>query len=281
MSKRARHAQTGRFVKRADVRPAWPELDVSLQEALAAHVFAGDVYSGGLQLRLHRPEDTQHAHVTVHRHVQLASRVCKAWKRAFDEWLPNGIAGASARVWALAIGQGLERCQYSGYVVHTVPGVPYLQLDSFLPFETTVQWKLFLHGKKLATLTLTRRLQDVVGDGEVVEGVEHVLNVSYQPVRAPRMQLATRPNAPMVGNHTIHIPDVCWTEAGATRGEASGEGQGSESAVEQWTREKKAFLERWVLEKGLAMERNSVTWATLRAPLKASRWARRSAKVTA
>jgi hypothetical protein len=243
MSKRARHAQTGRFVKRADLRPAWPELDVSLQEALAAHVFAGDVYSGGLQLRLHRPEDTQHAFVTVHRHVQLASRVCKAWKQAFDEWLPKGIAAASARVWALAIGQGLERCQYSGYVVHTEPGVPYLQLGSFLPVETTVQWKLFLHGKQLATLTLTRRHENVVWDGEVVEGAEHVLKVRYKPVRAPRMVLATMGNAEMEGNRTIRIPDVCWTEAGATRGE------GGESAVEQWTHEKQAFLERWVLEK--------------------------------
>jgi hypothetical protein len=70
-----------------------------------------------------------------------------------------------------------------------------------------------------------------------------VLNVSYKPVRAPRMELATMHNAEMTGNVAIRIPDVCWTEAGVLRGE------GSESAVEQWTREKKAFLERWVLEK--------------------------------
>jgi hypothetical protein len=225
------------------VRPAWPELDVSLQEALAAHVFTADVFDGGLLLRLHRPQDVQHAFVTVHRHVQLASRVCKAWKKAFDEWLPKGIAGASARVWAWAIGQGLEKCQYSGYVQHTEPGVPYLQLGSFLPVSTKVEWKLFLHRKALATLTLTRRLQNVVGDGEVVEGVEHVLKVNYAPARAPRMVLATMHNAEMEGNRTIHIPDACWTEAGALRLE------GGESAVEQWTREKAAFLERWVLEK--------------------------------
>ena len=235
MSKRARHAQTGRFVKRG---PAWPELDVSLQEALAAHVFTGDVFDGGLLLRLHRPQDVQHAFVTVHRHVQLASRVCKAWKKAFDEWLPKGIAGASARVWAWAIGQGLERCQYSGYVQHTEPGVPYLQLGSFLPVSTKVEWKLFLHGKALATLTLTRRLQDVVGDGEVVEGAEHVLNVRYAPVRAQYT-----PGVYREGNVTIHIPDACWTEAGALRLE------GGESAVEKWTHGKAAFLERWVLEK--------------------------------
>jgi hypothetical protein len=246
MSKRARHAQTGRFVKReAYVRPAWPELGVILEEALPAHVFTGDVFDGGMLLRFHRPSVTAHAHthhayVTVHAHVQLASRVCKAWKRVFDEWLPQAIAGASARAWAWAIREGLEKCQYSGYVTHTVPGVPYLQLRMFLPAETKVEWKVFLHGKTLGTLTLTRRIQDVVGDGE---GVGHVLNVSYKPVRAPRMELATMHNAEMTGNVAIRIPDVCWTEAGVLRGE------GSESAVEQWTREKKAFLERWVLEK--------------------------------
>ena len=127
--------------------------------------------------------------------------------------------------------------------MHTVPGVPYLQLGSLLSPETKGEWKVFLHDKALATLTLTRRLQDVVGDGEVVEGVEHVLNVSYKPVRAPRMVLATMHNAEMAGNTTIRIPDACWTEAGALRVE------GGESAVEQWTREKKAFLERLVLEK--------------------------------
>jgi hypothetical protein len=224
MSKRARHAQIGRFVKRG---PAWPELDVSLQEALAAHVFTGDVFDGGLLLRLHRPQDMQHAFVTVHRHVQLASRVCKAWKKAFDQWLPKGIAGASARVWAWAIGQGLEKWQYSGYVTHTVPGVPYLQLGSFLPISTKVEWKLFLHGKALATLTLTRMLRAVVGDGEVVEGVEHVLSVQYAPVRAVYV-----PGVYREGNATIQIPDACWTEAGALRLE------GGESAVEKEKRKK-------------------------------------------
>jgi hypothetical protein len=230
----------------AKAEPKWT-LGEDAQQALALHVFTGampvtraSIFTGNTT--------TQHAYVTVHAVVQLASRVCKAWKKAFDEWLPKGIAGASARAWRWAISAGLEKCQYSGYVQHTEPGVPYLQLDSFLPVETTVRWKLFLHGKALATLTLTRKMRDVVGDGEVVEGVEHVLNVSYQPVRAPRMQLACRANAltagNLIGNLTIDIPDVCWTEAGATRGEASGE-----SAVEQWTREKKAFLERWVLEK--------------------------------
>jgi hypothetical protein len=161
------------------------------------------------------PQDMQHAFVTVHRHVQLASRVCKAWKKAFDEWLPKGIAAASARAWRWAINAGLEKCQYSGYVVHTVPGVPYLQLRSFMTAETKVEWKVFLHGKTLATLTLTRRMQDVVGDGE---GVGHVLNVSYKPVRAPRMELATMHNEPRSGTVAILIPDVCWTEAGALRG---------------------------------------------------------------
>ncbi len=67
MSKRARHAQTVRFVKRG---PAWPELGAILQEALPAHVFTGDVFDGGMQLRLHMPEYTQHVHVTVHKHVR-------------------------------------------------------------------------------------------------------------------------------------------------------------------------------------------------------------------
>ncbi len=240
MSKRARHPQTGRFVK--TVPPAWPELDINVQEALAAHVFTGDVSGGGMQLRLHMPHATQHAYVTVHAHVRLAARVCKAWKKAFDEWLPKGIAGASARAWRWAISAGLEKCQYSGYVAHIVPG-PYLPLDSFLPPETKVEWKVLLHDRVLATLTLTRRRQDVVGDDEVVEGVEHLLKVVYKPVRAPRMVTSQMPNAEMAGHVAIHIPDVCWTETGVLRGE------GGESAVEQWTREKKAFLERWVLHK--------------------------------
>ena len=60
MSKRARHAQTGRFVKReTGVGHAWPELGGILQEALPAHVFTGDVFDGGLLLRFHRAQDVQ------------------------------------------------------------------------------------------------------------------------------------------------------------------------------------------------------------------------------
>jgi len=113
----------------------------------------------------------------------------------------------------------------------------------FLPAETKVEWKVFLHGKTLATLTLTRRQEHVVWDGEVVEGVEHVLDVRYQPVRKTVMQLATMGNVYREGKATIHIPDACWTEAGALRLE------GGESVVEKWTHGKAAFLERWVLEK--------------------------------
>jgi hypothetical protein len=73
MSNRARDPQTGRYVK--TVRHAWPELDINLQEALAAHVFTGDVFGGGMQLRLHMPHATQHEDVTLHAHVRLAARV--------------------------------------------------------------------------------------------------------------------------------------------------------------------------------------------------------------
>lgn len=243
MSERARHAETGRFVcaSQSKAEPKWT-LCEDAQQALAVHVFTGpmpvtraSIFTGNTT--------TQHATMRVCVHVQLASRVCKTWKRAFAEWVPRGIAGASARAWAWAIREGLDRCQYSAYVQHTVPGVPYLPVDSFLPRQTKVEWWLFLHSKALGTLTLTRRLEDVVGDGEVVDGEEHMLNVVYAPARAPRFELATMHNALRVGSASLIIPHACWTEDNGWRNDLG------ESAVEEWQRMKAAFLERWVLQK--------------------------------
>ena len=226
MSKRARDAQTGRFVcfvRAPSGRSKWT-LAEDAQETLAPHVF-----TGAMRLSLHMTYVDMHALVSVPAHVQLASRVCKAWKRAFAEWVPCGLAGTSARAWALAIREGLDKCQYSAYVQHRVPGVPYLPVRSFLPAQTKVKWRMFLHGKTLGTLTLTLRLQDVVAeDGEVMDGEEHSLVVVYAPARAPRMELATMHNALRVGTVVLLIPHACWSEDNGWRNETG------ESTVQVW-----------------------------------------------
>ena len=233
MSKRARHAQTGRFVcsvRAPSGRSKWT-LGEDAQEALAPHVF-----TGAMRLLLHMPDATMHAQVSVPAHVRRASEVCKAWRRAFAEWVPRGLAGASAQAWAWAIREGLDKCQYSAYVQHSVPGVPYLPVGYFLPAQTKVEWTLFLHGRTLGTLTLTRRFRAAEG----AEDVEHWLQVVYAPTRAPRAQIAGWRNPPASVTVEVLIPHANWAEDNGWRSEAG------ETAVEQWTREKTVWLKEWV-----------------------------------
>ena len=177
-------------------------------------------------------------------HVKIAALVCKAWNAAFKEWVPRGIAQASHGAWGIALRDGLALCQYTEYehtAAHATRRIPYMPVFGWLPRKTEVRWRLFLHGKALATLTLVRQRENA-DDPEV-----HEFQVDYQAHRAPRAAHPARDT-----DHRrlyMAVPHACWTQDGNW---ACAGG----SAVQRWQREKAQTLETWVLEQHTTITRD-------------------------
>ncbi len=251
MSKRAKDSQTGHFVKY--VRPAWHVLDEDIQAALVEHVFRGNMIltNGPVTLNGYPPSRKVYIRMSVGFERYIAALVCKSWNQAFKEWVPHGIAGASARAFEITIREGIGYCQYTAYQWTEklqARGIPYHPVHAWLPRVTVREMQLRVHGKLLATLTLKRRRADWNNPDTDNEdnSDKHELKVKIEAHKAPRMVLACMANAYESSRaRRIRIPDECWTEEGL-RG----------PVAEKFVCEQTVFLDDWVVKQYAELTRD-------------------------
>jgi hypothetical protein len=243
MPKQARNAK-GRFVE-----PVWRKMDEDIQTALAERVFTGDMYLAWSPLAADRYPPSRFLNRTMRVGEKgIAALVCKAWNRAFKAWVPEGMKGAAARAWGYEIREGLAFSQYPAYDWTERLQALYPQLHPvflWLPVQTSTEMRLFVHQKKLATLTLTRRRVDW-DNPDTDNQDEHELKVEIEAHRAPRRELACKANWCRTSSVLeILIPHECWTEDGV-----------GGPVVDRFVREKSAFLDAWVVEQYALITRN-------------------------
>jgi hypothetical protein len=168
--------------------------------------------------------------------------------RAFKAWGPEGMNDAAVRAWGYEIREGLGFCQYPAYDWTErlqARGIAYHPVHAWLPWQTSTEMRLCVHGKLLATLTLTRRRADW-NDPDTDNEEEHDLKVVIRTHKAPRMVLACKQNAYVSTSvQRILIPHECWTEDGV-----------GGPVVDKFVREKEAFLDVWVAKQYAALTRD-------------------------
>jgi hypothetical protein len=216
------------------------QLGEDAQTALAERVFTGDMFLTMEEVAADRypPSRVVRRTMRVGFERYIAALVCKTWNRAFKAWVPEGMNGAAARAWGDETREGLRFCQFPAYDWTErlqARGIAYHPVHEWLPRQTSTEMRLCMHGKLLATLTLTRRRADW-NDPDTDNDAEHELKVAIRAHKAPRMVLACRQNAYVsTSAQRILIPHECWTEDGV-----------GGPVVAKFVCEKAAFLDAWV-----------------------------------
>jgi hypothetical protein len=195
-------------------------------------VFTGEMFVSDSAVGPHTRAAYRTMRVGLARYT--AAHVNKAWNRAFQAWVLAGLKSGTARAFALAVREGLGLCVHGGYDwdARLRTRYAYHPVHAWLPRTSSREVRVCVHGKLLATLTLTRRRADWANE-ETDDKEKHEMRAEIEAHKAPRMELACLANA-YVSSHArrVRIPDECWTAEGAAEAEA-------------FVREQAALLDAW------------------------------------
>ncbi len=203
-----------------------------MQDVVVSCVFTGEMFLTDSAVGPHTRAVYRTMRVGFARYT--AAHVSKAWNRAFQAWVLAGLKGGTARAFALPVREGLGLCVHSGYDwnARLQARYAYHPVHAWLPRTSSREVRVCVHGKLLATLTLTRRRADWAS--QLTDNAEeHDLRAEIVSQKAPRRVLASLANA-YVSSHArrVLIPGECWTAEGAV-------------VVETFVRDQAALLDAW------------------------------------